>query len=305
MNKILIIDDTESNIAMIKEILGNIYEIKAISDSKEITEEAIVFKPDLILLDVLMPHKTGYEICKELKLNYLLKKIPIIFITSKNGIDDKLKGFLAGAQDYISIPFYAKEVLERIKVHIDLKKSREKLEHYLTLLEEKNQRLLELSKIDYLTEVANRRYIIERIKEERLRSINHNKKFVLALCDIDHFKEVNDSYGHEIGDIVLKGLAQAIKAKLKKEDVLARWGGEEFLILMPDIDLHEAKQVVENIRENISLFKIKHKGFKIIKTVTIGLVEFDLNYSIEENINNADKVLYKGKRSGRNRVEVY
>lgn len=303
MNKILIIDDSLLNIQMLHEILSSEYLVSTCSSTREISEQIGKNTPDLILLDVLMPEKDGYQICSELKSNNLSKDIPVIFITAKSGIDDKIKGLSLGAQDYITRPFYAKEVLERIKVHLSLKKSKERLEHYLKLLEEKNQRLLELSKVDFLTEVANRRYIIERIKEERLRAIEHNKTFFLALCDIDFFKEINDNFGHEVGDLVLKEMASEIKKKINKEDLLARWGGEEFLILFPETSLKETKNILENLRNHVANFSISEKG--IVRTLTIGLTEFNLNFSIEDNINNADKVLYKGKRSGRNRIEVY
>lgn len=303
MNKILIIDDSLLNIQMLQEILSSEYLVSTCSSTTEILEQISRNTPDLILLDVLMPEKDGYQICTELKSNKFSKDIPVIFITAKSGIDDKIKGLSLGAQDYITRPFYAKEVLERIKVHLSLKKSKERLEHYLRLLEEKNQRLLELSKVDFLTEVANRRYIIERIKEERLRAIEHNKTFFLALCDIDFFKEINDNFGHEVGDLVLKEMASEIKKKINKEDLLARWGGEEFLILFPETSLKETKNILENLRSHVENFSISEKG--IVRTLTIGLTEFNLNFSIEDNINNADKVLYKGKRSGRNRIEVY
>lgn len=305
MDKVFIIDDSLLNIQLIKEILQTDYQIESCSDSENFIDSVTCFNPDLIILDVLMPHKDGFLICKELKENETLKNIPIIFITSKNFIDDKLKGFSCGAQDYISRPFYAKEVVERVRVHIELKKSREESEHCLIHLEEKNKRLLELTKIDFLTGVSNRRYILERIKEEILRSTENKKIFSLAICDIDHFKNVNDSYGHEVGDIILKDLAQEIKKNLKSEDILARWGGEEFLILLPDKGLTEAYDSVEFIRKKISQYSCKYKQINIIKTITIGVTEFDLNESIEVNINNADAVMYLGKKTGRNRVEVY
>lgn len=302
MKKILIVDDLQSNILAINEILGNEFNLLDTCDTNNIINILDEKKPDLVLLDVLMPEKDGFEICKDIKSHPRFNDMPIIFITAKDKPEDIVKGFAYGGQDYITRPFYVQELLERIRTHIDLKKSKEKLKSYITKLEENNKKLLEISKLDYLTEIANRRYMTERLKEEIQRYKATNRKFSLILGDLDNFKKLNDTFGHESGDQIIQKITKIIKFALRESDLASRWGGEEFLILLPDTEKAEAQKVAERIRNNIQNFNFDLKNNQVRMTITVGVTEFNDSISLEENISNADKAMYMGKKNGRNTV---
>ncbi len=302
MKKILVIDDLQGNIIAINEMLGKEFNIIDTSDVNNIVEILDKEKPDLILLDVLMPLKDGFEICKEIKSYFRFKDLPIIFITAKDKTEDIVKGFSYGGQDYVTRPFYVQELLERIRTHIDLKESKEKLKLYIKKLEENNKKLSEISKLDYLTELANRRYMTDRLKEEIHRYEFTNRKFSLILGDLDDFKKINDTFGHESGDKVIQELAKLLKNQLKPSDLASRWGGEEFLVLLPDTEKNEAIEIAEKIRSIVEKNIFNVKGGEQKLTITIGVTEFNSLISLEENISNADKAMYLGKIDGKNTV---
>lgn len=168
-----------------------------------------------------------------------------------------------------------------------------------SLLVQQNQQLLELSQTDPLTGINNRRALMEKLEYEMLRSKRANSNLCILLLDIDFFKKINDTYGHMIGDKVLKLVADSLKSSLRKTDIIGRYGGEEFLIVLPDCRLADGIQVAEKIRMGISQIEFE---IKLQVTVSGGVADFQ-NNSIDEMIKTADDLLYKAKQKGRNRIE--
>lgn len=305
MDKILVVDDHIGNIRIIAEMLKNDYVILAANGGLKALKLAEQNLPSLILLDVMMPDLDGFETCKKLKDNFITQDIPVIFITAKNDIEDIVKGFSVGGCDYITKPFNHEELFARISTHIELRKSKELLKKYINDLEEKNDELDRVAKTDYLTGLCNRRFMMERLKEESARVIKSNSPMSLLMCDIDHFKKINDNFGHEFGDYVLKEVTKAISSSLRKYDILSRWGGEEFLILLPEADQSTTLDLAEAVRKTVSDLIIDIEKTKYSVTITIGVAIYDSSLSISDNINNADEALYEGKDTGRNRVVLF
>ncbi len=305
MEKILVVDDHPGNIRIVAAMLQQNYKVLAANNGERAIKIAEDIHPDLILLDVMMPELDGFTVCEILKKNPKTNDIPIIFITAKTEIDDIVKGFSIGGCDYISKPFNPEELFARVNTHIELKNSKELLKKYIHELEQKNRKLDIMSKTDYLTELANRRFMIERLNEEVARTEKTGEKFSMLMCDIDHFKRINDTYGHEIGDLVLKQVTKSIKNMVREYDVVSRWGGEEFLVLLIDTNIILAAEVAEKIRAEIEQNIITINNSIIKVTISIGVTEYLNEISISQNINNGDEAMYQSKASGRNRVTEY
>jgi diguanylate cyclase (GGDEF)-like protein len=316
--KILIVDNSPLSIKLAGEILREKYDISIATNSIKAIERAKIEQPDLILLSVEMNDIDGYTVCAILKDNDLTKDIPVIFVNSSNNVEDVIKGFSVGGVDYILKPFNPIEVSFRIKNHLELKKSKEEVRKYASqmeklneLLKRKNDKLLKLNrqlaknaKTDILTNIMNRRGMLEVLKQEEQRKKRNNKKFSVIICDIDHFKIINDTYGHECGDKVLKKISKLFVSSIRKSDSVCRWGGEEFLFLLPETLEEGALCLAENIRKKINKMQMSYKGEKILVTMTFGIAEYD-ETSIDSTVKKDDDALYNGKNSGRNRSINY
>jgi diguanylate cyclase (GGDEF)-like protein len=169
-------------------------------------------------------------------------------------------------------------------------------------LEEKNRQLDELSRTDPLTELSNRREAVAILEYECARSLRASDRFAIALVDIDHFKSINDDYGHDTGDRVLRELALLLRSSLRAQDSIARWGGEEFLMILPQTGTDGARTVAEKVRQAVAerIHQCGDASFSV--TVTIGIAIYDHDASLEQVIRDADESLYRGKDCGRNQV---
>jgi len=300
---ILIVDDSPFNLQILREVTEDSgYEAVTVVNGRKALEFVKKQKPDLILLDIVMPQMDGYEVCKLLKSSEETKDIPIIFLTAKTEPEDIVKGFRFGAVDFVSKPFKAIELNARVKTHLELKRVRDELQEKNKQLQEAMNELERVATRDPLTNLFNRRYMMERMEQEVFRTKRTNRIFSLVLTDIDFFKKVNDTYGHDCGDFILKSLSKLMMETLRHQDVLVRWGGEEFLILLPETGTEGATVVSEKIRKKVedSSFIYNDKEIKI--TMTFGVAEYSTTERIDDTIIRADKRLYEGKNSGRNKV---
>ena len=291
-SKLLIVDDEKMNLKVLTNILISDYTIFTATNGKEAIQRAMEYNPDLILLDILMPEMDGYQTLSEIKKTEKIKKIPIVFITGLNSDEDEEKGLSLDAADYITKPFSAMIVKIRVRNQIQIVNQLKMIEH--------------LSLTDQLTDLPNRRYFDERINMEWKQAVREKTQISLLLIDIDKFKEANDLYGHQHGDIVLKILAGLLKKSLKRPgDFTARWGGEEFIILMPNTSPEGAFEVAEKIRADVEKEDINlDDGKKIHITVSIGVNSYTPGKTcqIQSFISNTDKALYAAKNAGRNKV---
>lgn len=304
--KILVVDDTPENLEIAGTVLEeNNYDVYA-ADSGAVALELLentLF--DLILLDIMMPGMDGFETFQQIRKNEQWKDIPVIFLTAKVDIESIVKGFKYGAVDYIKKPFNSLELAVRVKNHVELKKIREELGNKNKMLEESQVKLEHLATTDELTGLLNRREIKRLMEYEKNRFDRNGKDFSIILGDIDFFKKVNDNYGHDCGDYILKEVSEIITETIRKQDYLCRWGGEEMLILMPESGGKEALAAAERIRKDIESAVFRYNSKVINVTITLGIAVFSGEGTIEKLIDNADKAMYKGKTSGRNQVVLW
>ncbi len=254
-------------------------------------------KIDLVLCDVVMPEIDGFKFLQLMKAKPEFRDIPVILLTGEESTDKKVKGLEQGASDYITKPFESSELIARVKVQLKMKALQDELK-------EKNVQLERLAATDALTKIHNRRYFMELLEVEFAKCERFHHDMGLVLLDIDFFKKVNDTYGHPEGDRVLVDVAQTLQASTRKVDLLARFGGEEFIVLLPSTDLKGSKFVAEKLREEIA--KQISVGGKPV-TISVGLAHTPTTPGVTTSdalIQRADEALYRAKAAGRNRVCV-
>ena len=304
-HSVLIIDDSGFNIRVLEKQLREYYDVISATDPMEALRLAYEEKPSLILLDVVMPKMSGYELCKVLRDSKKTSNIPVVFVTSKGDVEDKVIGLQTGGDDYITKPYEVSELLARISVHIRLKETQDQLKQ---LLDEKNQLIKQfenLSLHDGLTGIYNRRYLEEYLE----RAFEECKRYGMALSvtmmDIDHFKKVNDTYGHQMGDKVLEKFARRIEGKVRRADMLARYGGEEFAVVSKNTDIDGAVVLADKLRIAVQEKPFEVDGRNISLTVSFGVAGMQPGTETDATqlLRDADIMLYKAKGAGRNRVE--
>lgn len=283
---ILIVDDTKTNLNILSACLEERYQIQTAQNGEQCLKFAKqIPQPDLILLDIEMPGMNGYEVCRQLKSETSTANVPIIFVTSKLDIKDEAKGLSLGAVDYITKPIHPLIVNARVKTHITLKKQKDKLER--------------MALYDQLTGLYNRYYLLNTAKKKISAAIRDNTAISVMMIDIDLFKSVNDQYGHSAGDSIIKAVAKVLNRSCLNDDTAARFGGEEFVVVLSHCNLEEAMIKAENLREKIE--SLSPLGIKI--TISIGVSNLiNQEDSFSDLLDRADQALYQAKQQGRNRT---
>ena len=302
---IFIVDDIEENLQVIGTILKeNNLNISFARNGTQAIAGIEKKLPDLILLDITMPDIDGFEVCGKLKANPATEDIPIIFLTARTQTEEIVRGFRTGAVDYVTKPFNKEELLARVSTHLQLKEARDIISRQNEELKIKNEELYRTSITDKLTQVYNRLYIMEALSKEFSRCKRHKEQLSCILFDIDHFKNCNDTYGHQTGDAVLIGTAQAARSQIRKEDHFGRYGGEEFLLVLPNTTAGEALEVAEKIRKKIEGHVVEYGNNKLNITISLGIADNSdpQTKDEEELLHKADIALYHAKDSGRNRT---
>lgn len=270
------------------------YEVLFATSGQEALELAVKTRPDLILLDILMPEMNGHEVCRRLKADLVTRDIPIIFVTALAAADNEEKGLKLGAIDYIVKPFSPSVLKARIANHLELKRYRDLL--------------ADLVWIDGLTGVRNRRYFDECFPREFRRAWRAQTALSLILMDVDYFRQYNDSYGHLAGDDCLKTIAQTLTSSLRRPaDVVFRYDGEEFACLLPDTEVDGARALAEKMLARMRELAIRHKDSPHhIATLSMGLATLrpSREQQIADLVDLAEQALQRAKTLGRNRVEV-
>lgn len=294
---ILIVDDTQENIQIVGHFLKQAGLNISIAPNAEIAGQLIgKVKPDLILLDVMMPGIDGFQFCEKLKADDKTKDIPIIFITIKSDIKDLLRGFEVGGVDYIEKPFQELEVLVRTKNQLSIiKLNREKKE----LIE----KLDSLSRIDLQLEISNRRDMNEILKKNQSRFERFGQGFSVIVGDIDCFKEINDQVGHDEGDCILKRITEIFKKGIREADFLGRWGEDEFLIVLPETPIEGATKVAESTRKSIQDENFNINGQTVSVTLSFGVsCQSGKGMKLDELLKTTNANLQLAKERGKNQV---
>lgn len=292
--KILVVDDLRVNTMMLKKLLEPEWEVQiALSGPEALKCAAETPQPDLILLDCRMPDMDGHEVCRRLKQNPECQNIPVIFITAIEDWNNEAQGLELGAVDYITKPVRAPIVRARIRNHLALKNARAELAV-------KIKELSRLATRDQLTGLYNRRKLDEGLEKELTRANRYGRPLSVIMLDLDHFKLVNDTHGHPAGDAVLIEAASLLQNALRTNDLVGRWGGEEFLILCPETDLPAAAGLAERLRINFA-----EHSFPVIghQTASFGVTSCLAEEAPNQLLSRVDGALYRAKTKGRNRVE--
>jgi two-component system, cell cycle response regulator len=292
---VLIADDSLVIRAVVRNDLeAEGYEVMAAVDGLAALEQCRKEPPDIILLDIEMPGLDGYQVLAELKSDADLKNIPVVFLTSRSGTDDVVAGLRGGAHDYLKKPFEPAELLARVGSAIHVKKLQDQVE-------ERNAELSRISRTDGLTGLFNRRHLDEELARRNSDSQRHSEPLCVLLLDIDHFKLINDTYGHPAGDLVLQEFAARMSIGLRASDTCGRWGGEEFLVILPRTDLTGARLVAERIRSATAAAPVNAAGQDIAMRVSGGCA-LGPGDSAKALVQLADECLYQAKDAGRNRI---
>jgi len=315
---LLIADDDAAVLRQIRTGLANNgYNIIEAQDGTQTLTALRASQPDLLLVDIEMPGLGGVEICRIVKANQGSSGfgfIPVILMTAGRGTG-KVEGLELGADDYLVKPFDMLELSARVKSMLRLKalqdtlvEQNRELDRINKELEEKRAQLEKLSRTDGLTGLINRRHFDERLAEEFTRSMRYRSPLSCLLLDIDHFKKVNDTWGHPFGDVVLKEVAAAAKRALRDVDIIGRYGGEELIALLPETAPDEAWRAAERLRMGVEAMRLTcrsgPKPETVRCTVSIGVATFP-GPGIEaaaELVQAADECLYEAKQGGRNQV---
>jgi diguanylate cyclase (GGDEF)-like protein len=301
MTRILVVDDHEDNVELLRARLeARGYEVDAAMDGQEALDRVRADPPDLMLLDVMMPRIDGIEVTRQIKGDSSLPFIPIIMQTALETTEDKVEGLDAGADDYITKPINFAELEARVKSLLRIKELQDELARA-------NEALLKASQTDGLTGLDNRRHIEERLTEMFEHAVRLAEPLGCVMCDIDHFKSVNDTYGHQVGDAVLRQVADILRNSAREIDRVGRYGGEEFIVLLPSANVDDVAGFAERLRRAVEAHEFTYEGGTLRRTLSAGAAAWP-NTAIHHQeglVKAADDALYLAKQNGRNRVEVF
>ncbi len=297
--RILVVDDSRDNLEILSTRLRfRGYLVDTATSGEEALARVAESPPDLILLDVMMPGLDGYEVARRIRADPKLPFIPIILVTARDSTQDKVEGLDAGANDYLTKPINFPELEARVRSMLRIKDLQ-------TQLEEKNEELARLSISDGLTGLFNHRHIQEVVREEFERAKRTREPLGVVMFDLDHFKRVNDTHGHQVGDRVLQELARILRRTAREIDKLGRYGGEEFIAVLPDTGIDDAATFAERVRERVEQHPFPVNGGEPLRlTVSAGAATYPhpAVYNPRTLIHRADQALYRAKAEGRNRV---
>jgi len=302
---ILLVEDNKTQAKVIKDYLDrNGYHVVCVEDGMAAFKAAKTSAVDIILLDRILPDMDGSEVCRWLKLDQSTRDIPIIMLTARGAMTDKISGLEAGADDYLPKPFDESELNVRIFARLRTKTHQDELKKKNRQLEDMLTRVESLAIMDPLTGIYNRRRFESIFTNEFKRAARYLLPLTCMMIDIDHFKLVNDAHGHQEGDMMLKEIARIIQTTIREVDTLARWGGEEFVVLSPNTSKDKALLAAERVRKAIAGHEFSRTETKKA-TISIGIAGIpDPSIDSQDKmIHAADLAMYEAKKKGRNRVE--
>jgi two-component system, cell cycle response regulator len=272
------------------------YTVVEAGDGHEALAKAAEARPDVILLDVEMPGLDGFGVLERLRSTPGLADIPVVFVSGRTNAEDAVQGLDLGAHDYLRKPFEAGELAARVHAAARTKRLQDELRAM-------NGDLQRLATTDALTGVPNRRMLDDQLRRHVSRAARHKRPLAVMLIDVDRFKDINDRLGHPSGDQALVGITRRLAQRLRAEDVLGRWGGEEFMVITPDVDGAGAGVLAEALRAEVAGRPLVADGSELAVTVSIGWAGWR-GEPAEQLVVRADAALRRAKDGGRNRVEA-
>ena len=288
--RILVVDDNPLNLRMLADWLATEhYVVNTATDGFEALAKIAAERPDIVLLDVVMPELNGFEVCRRIKADPTMADIPVIMVTALSDVDDLVRGFDAGADDFVTKPFNFDALMARVRSQLRRKR------HY--------ERIVEESLVDPLTCAFNRRYFDAHAPRMAARCRAARNPVAVLMIDVDNLKQINDARGHSAGDRVLKEVVDRFTSALRPSDLVARVGGDEFVVVMPETDPDAALHIAERLRGRIGDTLVE--GVAVTVSVGTAASRPDEEEELDATLQRADAALYEAKRAGGNRVIAY
>jgi diguanylate cyclase (GGDEF)-like protein len=308
--RVLVVDDLPDNVEILRARLESRgYQVDTAENGEEALQRVKAAPPQLILCDVMMPGIDGYEVARRIKDDArtgALPFIPIILVTALGETEHIVQGLNTGADDYIAKPYHFQELEARVRAMLRIKRLQDELDQKNRELEVANKRLRKLSITDGLTELYNHRHVHELLRDEFERSRRTEEPLAVTMIDLDKFKSVNDTYGHPTGDVVLYETARILRDTAREIDSVGRYGGEEFIVILPNTDEAEAAAFAERVRTAVEahVYRDPDTAVELRMTCSSGAASFPSSgaETPEQLMKKADDALYVAKESGRNRV---
>jgi two-component system, cell cycle response regulator len=304
-DRILVVDDHPDNVEIINARLSSRgFTVETATNGQEALDQVLANPPHLILLDVMMPLMDGYEVARRIKQDPALPFIPIILVTARDSTADKVEGLDAGADDYLTKPINFPELEARVRSMLRIKRLQDELDQKNRELEVANKRLRRLSITDGLTELFNHRHMHELLHEEFERTKRSNEPLAVLMLDLDRFKAVNDNYGHPTGDVILYETARILRESAREIDMVGRYGGEEFIVILPGTDEEAAALFAERVRTAVAEHVFRDEANEVRMTVSGGVASYPGEGVGHPDmlIKRADEALYNSKTTGRDRI---
>ncbi len=305
--KILVVEDSKAQRErIVSELRQRGYEVSEAAQGLAALVQIKADPPDVVILDVVLDGMDGYSVCRWLRLGERTRDVVIIMLTVKNEVKERVEGLHVGADDYISKPFDTEELEARIFAALRSRNARAELKHRNTELEAMLTRTERLAMTDALTGIASRRRIMDLFRHEWASARRYKHTLSLLLFDVDNFKGVNDAGGHSAGDETLKNVAQIIAGGIREVDFCGRYGGDEFMLLLPHTPAENATVVADRIRAQLARAKASWTGAASAISLSVGIASTADSTLLtpEDLVEAADRALYEAKSGGRDRAAV-
>ncbi|MBC7217619.1 MAG: diguanylate cyclase [Candidatus Caldatribacterium sp.] len=303
--KVIVVDDSTFIRYLVRDILEKEgFSVVTLEDGGSLLACQDLEDADAVLLDIVLPDTDGFTLCRKLRMHPEFVHLPVIFLTALETQDARVKSFEVGGNDYLVKPIHPQELLARVRTHVRLRRYVKELEEKTKKLEELATELERLAFFDPLTGIPNRRAFDQRLNEMEANYLRYKTPYALIVIDIDHFKLYNDAFGHHKGDELLRLLAGLFSASIRGGDFVARFGGEEFVVLCFGANEEGAKKIAERLREEVEERSFPHPQSPTARVVTIscGACGRENATSATTLFTYADRALYFAKQTGRNRV---
>lgn len=318
--QLLIVDDDTFCLRLLEKYLAHSgYTIHTATDGRKALQIVLETAPDIVVTDWAMPKMDGLELAQAIRSHEGIGFTYVVMVTAHANIDQLVEAFESGVDDFLAKPIKRAELIARLRageriINLQRDVARQKREVYrlnaeMAVANERlgmaNIKLAEMATTDALTGLLNRREALSRLNEQWASQDRYGTKFSVIVLDLDHFKRVNDTYGHAAGDFVLQSVSKAMRKCVRATDLVCRIGGEEFLVICQGVDGKGGLACAEHLRATIAALNVEFQGKTIPTAVSCGVAERErIHASPDDLLHAADKALYESKRTGRNRVTL-